>query len=52
MTEWGLIRKVVASLPLGVMHDCKRRLLWPFSLTKNVSHWNSGIKRSELPTSR
>ena len=31
---------------VGRFHDAERRLLCPFNLTKNVYHWNSGIKGS------
>jgi len=46
MTEWNFIRNVVVCMVLACFMTASTACYGPFNLTKNVYHWNSGIKGS------
>lgn len=46
MTRWNLMRKIVAGTVLAGFMTLNAACYGPFNLTKNVYHWNSGIKGS------
>jgi hypothetical protein len=46
MTKWNLMRKIVAGTVLAGFMTLNTACYGPFNLTKNVYHWNSGIKGS------